>query len=300
MENSTTTKSQAKRKPNLKPVLVSLASLVVVIGIGTATFTLLRQNLVKEADSKVEPAKQVKSAQELLDEFIKKDSIATLSTDYYELSNPQGSLVYAKADGKPYEIVVQTKHDALYTAKEGSADNRAQITDQVKAFLSKQGLQAIKSLQKEDDNSHHLAFKNSSAFCEFSSTKPIDDSANQQDAYRFACAENKLIEEQYNLAAQLLSVYSKGGATLNPSRVDISSESDNDVAYHIVYASNGDKTSMLLFGKVGDNIEYIANLAQGDIEYNNGKFNITPEVKTKLSDPKYKGYLLKQVAGVES
>jgi len=302
MENSTTTQSQTKKKSHLKPILVSMASLLVVIGIATATATLLRQNLVKESESdqKAEPVKMTKSAQQLLNDFVKKDSIAALGADSYSLSQPKGSLVYVKGDGKPYEIVIQTAYDALYMAKTDSTDDAAQITDQVKKFFSTNSLQAVSSLQKDDASNYHLAFKSPSAFCEFSSTAPVAGNPDQQATHRLACADSKLIEDQYALAAQLLSVYAKNGAPLNPSRVDISSESNDDVAYHIVYASDGDKTSMLLFGKAGDTIEYIADLAQGDMKYNNGKFNITPEVKAKLSDPKYKGYLLKQVAGVES
>lgn len=300
MENSTTTQSQTKKKSHLKPILVSMASLLVVIGIAVTTATLLKQNLVKESDKKAEPAKITKNAQQLLDDFIKKDSINALSTDSYSLSQPKGSLVYVKGDGKPYEIVVHTAYDALYTAKTDSTDDVSQITDQVKKFFSTNSLQAISSLQEDDASSHHLAFKSPSAFCEFSSTTPVADGPNQQATHRLACADSKLIEDQYALAAQLLSVYAKGSATLNPSRLDISSESSEDVAYHIIYVSNGDKMSMLLFGKAGDTVEYIADLSQGDMQYNNGKYNITPEVRSKISDPKYKGYLLRQVAGVEA
>ena len=49
MDNSTTKQFQPKKKSPLKPILVSLASLVVVVGIGVATAMLLKQNLVKES-----------------------------------------------------------------------------------------------------------------------------------------------------------------------------------------------------------------------------------------------------------
>lgn len=55
---------------------------------------------------------------------------------------------------------------------------------------------------------------------------------------------------------------------------------------------------MLLFGTTHGATEYIADLSEGNEQYNNGKYTITPEVRAKISDPKYEGFLLQQLAGI--
>lgn len=298
MDNSTTKQFQPKKKSPLKPILVSLASLVVVIGIGAATAMLLKQNLVKESTNEQQQAKPVKNAEELLEELTKNNTVATFTPEAFALSHPQGSLVQAKPEGKAYAMSIQTKHDARYTATEKASKDTSEAVEQIKKFASDQGLQLVDSLQQNDDTNQYLSFKNSAAFCELHINKPASDPelANQTATYNFACADAKELNDQYGLATKLLGVYNNSG--MRPSQVDITSESQDDIGYHLLYAKQGDKPHLLLFGKVGEAIEYIADLAEGDSQYNNGKYNITPEVRAKISDPKYNGYLLKQIAGV--
>lgn len=298
MDNSTTKQFQPKKKSPLKPILVSLASLVVVVGIGVATAMLLKQNLVKESTGEQQQTKPAKSAREILEELTKNNAIALFTTEAYTLSNPQGSLVQAKPEGKDYAISIQSKHDARYAATEKASKDTGEAVEQIKKFASDQGLRLVDSIQQNDTSNQYLSFKNSATFCELHINKPASDSelTNRTATYNFVCADAKVFNDQYELASKLLGIYNN--SNMRPSQVDILSESQDDIGYHLLYAKQDDKPYLLLFGRVGSTIEYIANLAEGDTQYNNGKYNITPEVRAKISDPKYNGYLLKQIAGV--
>ena len=67
----------------------------------------------------------------------------------------------------------------------------------------------------------------------------------------------------------------------------------------LLAVTTGTSTMNLLFANVGNTTEFLADLAAGDQSFNNGKYNITPEVTRKISDPKYNGFLLRQIAGVQ-
>ena len=67
----------------------------------------------------------------------------------------------------------------------------------------------------------------------------------------------------------------------------------------LLAVTTGTSTMNLLFANVGKTTEFLADLAAGDQSFNNGKYNITPEVTRKISDPKYNGFLLRQIAGIQ-
>lgn len=262
---------------------------------------LLTQNLAKKTDDTTsQQTLPAMSAESLLTEFIKPGAIPSLGTESYTTHKPQGSYITVKADGQPYEITVQTPYDILYTAN--TADTKAEdnsITSQVKEFAKARGLQAAQSLQQNTASASYTLFKNSSAWCEFTSTQQITDQDTPlPNTYLLACVDKKLVDSTYQESSRLLALYAAINPALKTSRTSLLSETKDDVSYTILRAQNNDSTSLLLFGTVQGATEFIANLAEGDITHSNSKYIVTPETRAKISNPKYKGYLLQQIAGV--
>jgi hypothetical protein len=74
---------------------------------------------------------------------------------------------------------------------------------------------------------------------------------------------------------------------------------EGNKSFTILKLKSQTKAPTLLFAAIQDDWSYVADLNGTGVE-SNGKYVITPEVKAKIDDPKYNGFLTRYLIGSSS
>ena len=294
MDNDTTHPTKQRKTSHLKPILIAIGTLLLVIAMGVATAMFLQRNITTKLSPQADQ-KPAMSAEQVTQEVAEKNTVSALSADTYEYRKNPGALIQYKASDKQYNLTVPTPHGLVFTAApEKAIDDREAVKTSMSEYLQSRAFTAVDTSTSPKGL---LTYKNASTVCQLESLY-INDATPAVTIHQLACMDLAEIQGRYTTVSSLLDMYGAANKPISPSEVTVHNESDDSVSYTILVATAGDKTHALLYGTVDNNTEYIADLSEGDAQYNTSKFTITPETRSKISDPKYKGFLLRQIAGV--
>lgn len=271
-------------------LFIAGTALLVVWALKTVT-----SNSNESADSlKVAtPVKQVFAS------LVSKDAIASLGSDKYTTRPMASSDVYYKDSSHPYSISVSTDFTQLYeSTAPSSSDDSAAVNADIERRLAEYDMAAVDSPKPLSKSISYKSFANATSICQIRTTTPAAESGLPR-LHQLSCVDKTDISDRYARIEALLSVYTSSTGALKPELVTYTEESENSVSYTLLAVTTDTSAKNLLFAKVGKTTEFLADLSEGDQSFNNGKYNITPEVKRKISDPKYNGFLLRQIAGIQ-
>ncbi len=296
MDNDTTHPAKPQHNHRKKHLVLAIAALLLVIALGIATAMFLKQNLVKNSG---QTAAADKSASDVYKAFTAKGAVSALSVPAYALLESNASNVYYKDSSKPYSIMAIAPLTATYTASVAGTSDRTAVFDQARTLMGNQTMAPATSPVADTETNHYLVFQNSVAYCQLNAYATTTDKGSFA-TYQLSCTDKKALATTYQTVDDLLATYVKSGQAMpNVTSAWVSTESKDKVSYSIVYATIDNVSHALLFGKLDNNTEYIGDIGQGDKQYFDGRYYITPDVKAKMADAKYSGFLTQAIIGIK-
>ena len=282
----------------LKYMGVAVVACLFIAGTALLVVWALKTITSKSAQS-TDSLKVATPVKQVFASLVSKDAVASLGSDKYTTRPMASSDIYYKDGSHPYGVSVSTDFTQLYEPiTPSTSDDTTAVNADVERLLAQYDMTAVDSPIPPSKSISYKSFANTTIICQIRTTTPAAESGLPR-LHQLSCVDKTDISDRYARIEALLSVYATSAGTLKPELVSYTEESENDVSYTLLAITTDTSTKNLLFAKVGKTTEFLADLAEGDQSFNNGKYNITPEVKRKISDPKYNGFLLRQIAGVQ-
>lgn len=296
-DNDTTESIKKPHQSHVKAIVIALLALAAVCGIGAVTALVVLPTLVKKAPDNQAQTQTKRSANDVYAAITKSGVIGALSDQAYQMQDANGIIVTVKSQDKPYSITVPATKSGVYNAVKGKeTDDRTMVASQLAEVAKQQGLQAVASAVKDTQTMHFSTYQGGGVVCQLASTY-IKQDAFLTANHTIGCVDDAGISAAYTSAANLLALSDAAGQKTSPTAVRTTTGGKDTVSYTVLTVEQNDKRTTLLYATVDKKSEYVANLSDGDAQYSNGKYIITPETQAKLSDAKYNGILLEQIVG---
>ncbi len=235
------------------------------------------------------------STQTVVADFSKPGAIAGLSKIYLKRSSSSKVSTIAtinyKDDVNKYYITVtvdDTQQSVRYTPINKSQDDDSKtVISQTTDFMKKLYLDVDSYNPTNTDLIKYQTYSNSTLVCQLQIRRGTSD-ATSSNIYTLSCLNKSVFNTEYIKIDKLLGIYSKSqelpvftGATDN-------SKTEGNKSYSILslIVDSGNRYR-LLFASIDDKWDYLGTLSTGTAR----KSTITPEIQTKMSDPKYGDFL---------
>ncbi len=283
---------------SVKKILKRLLVFVLIVSVISATAFLtiiaLRGNTKIKTDNtsdKTEPAETTISA------LLKTDNLNSLSPKVYLQQPSLNSTINYKLGSKAYAISVDTNQSLIYFSKSKSGPNDITIVQgQIDAFMKTRGISKSGYQPNSSNEIKYILYETVKSVCQLSSSQPEPNSTAIK-FHEISCINKTDIEKEYLAIENLLTVYKDTQKLGKFNQATRFTESEGSVSYSTVSLTTADKLMTLLFAKLDNKWSYLGDLSAGDKKYDNGKFIITTDIKEKIDDPKYKGFLIKKILG---
>lgn len=288
---STPTPAKPRKRTRLFIIAITLT---IVIGAAVIMSAVLR--LVTSEDREL--ANVAPSARGIFNAYIEKGVDVIFDTGHYVRTPSSETSVYFKGANHAYAVATPTSLVSIYQAQ-SSATGSDDIYDKTKRFLKKLSLTDTQSFAEPADSERYYAFQNNEAYCQLTSYKDYSGESEQVPTYRFACIEKSDTDTVYKHTQQLLALYASDQSSAI-ERLSINSEKmdGEDISYDLLFVSSGKETKILLFASVHGTEEYIGDLSPHGEAFS--KYTVTADVREKLNDPKYKGFLVERIIGSDA
>lgn len=296
MENNT----QSPREIWIRRLTIVGIAVVILAVVAVGTVFVLKSLVPKKISSSIMSV----SADETVALYGAPGAITGLSENLYEQQVYDGSSipVIYKTPERSFAVSTLTSQNVLFYSKSKSAQNDIQaIQQQTDTFMKAKGYQRVaNSTDSKSTGVQYATFVSDAAVCQLISSSP---SSSQPDteipvSHQLACAEKQAISDEYVQTDKLLKLYS-GKQLPSYTSVTRTVVTEGDKSFATLSLRNKTKSPMLLFAAVHDQWSFIADL-NGSTGESNSKYVITPDIKTKLGDPKYGGFLMKYIVGTSS
>lgn len=277
-------------KPRRKLLILVISVLLLAV---SSLATLL---ILKRAATQAESASNAISATEVVKNFNSSNDITSLSATQYQKQINNSSSVSYGLSGKSYSVTVQAKASTLFVAVSKTQPNDdSAVQAQVATFMNKYGLVSANSPANPINELSYTTYAGDNAICQLQDNNP-PTSSGMLRSHTLSCVDKNSIKDEYTSIEKLLAVHNKSHGAITFTKALRITKSDKNVTYSTLYLS-GDKTqsSLLLLAAVNGNWEYLGDLATGDAKYSTGMYIITPELKTKIDDPKYNSVIARDI-----
>lgn len=282
---------------NTKHEIIKRIALIVLAVIVVALIAVGTVLILKNINQKTTDNISLESATNIVSDYIKPDAIASLSSDKYQQQTNNSYIIGYKSSNQTYSINITTKDSVLFYANQKpESDSTKDIQDQTIAFMAQKKLNKIESPTTADKNVQYTTFVGLLTVCQLIDYLPPTESG-MLPYHQISCADNSLIEQEYLDIEKLLSIYRESQTLPVFTQANKYTESKDEVSYSIIFLTKQSSESQLLFAAVDNNWTYIGDLMAGDPKYSNAKYIITPEIKDKISDPKYNNFLIDKLLG---
>lgn len=293
-EFETPTQQITPKKASKQRIVISVLVLLLVLALALAFAMFLRQRVANKVADKPVAAK---TADEAYAAYTAEGKIASLKAPDFTLSAQTNAPIFYKDASVGYYTTVPASKSGQYTSKPGVAKVWDKLVSEGTSLMSGLGLSQVASPAPSTDTNRFTAYQNDLTYCELSSYPSIKDK-DPIDIYTMSCVDKKAASAKVkNIADMLAQAKVK---TDGMKSIMQTTESNKDASYTMIYANTGSTNSMLLFTTAGGATEFIGDLGSGDKQYFDGRYYITPEVKAKLTDPKYGNLLKNAILGTTS
>jgi hypothetical protein len=297
MQNDT----QSPRQVMMRRLMITGIAVLVLAAVITTTVFVLKSLVPKKMTSSA----MTVNANETVALYGAPGAITGLSENLYDQQINDGSSVPViyKSPDHAYAVSTLTPQNVLFYGKNQSAQNDTQaIQEQTNVFMKAKGYKKIANSETGSDSLAYETFVSDDAVCQLISsavTTPEPGVEAVPVSHQLACTGKEAIEDEYGQTEKLLKLYTgKNLPSYNLATRTLVKEGDK--AFAIVKLKNSKpKSPTLLFASVQDKWSFIADLNGSEGE-SNGKYVITPEIKSKLDDSKYGGFLTRYIVGTTS
>lgn len=283
-----------KPKTNFKLIIGIVLGIILV---GALTVVLL--NILVPRDSiNTTPEAATASPEEIIKKLKEPNAIDTVSDLYVETKSPIGGLNDINYSRPNSYTFTQTGSDFVqYERKDANKnDNDTAAVEGVKTFLTKYKLDEIE--KPAASTAVYTVFEGENAICQILTLPKMNSRAASLNV---SCVKKSTITETYTSIDTLLALYDKQASTpLSPATVKVITfvEGNKTLTTLDTYSSSDTATS-LIFAAINDDWEYIGErpLSTGTTESNATGINraLSNELKAKIADPKYEGFLAKYI-----
>lgn len=285
-----------KRTQLARRIILIAVSVIAVVAIGLGVALLLKNikslnaNNSPSTDSTQASPTDTQSAASIVKSYMAPDTIRTLTTSYQAQQDATStSNIGYKAEGQSFSVNLVTSHYALFTPISNTTTTDAQdILAQTTTFMKDHNYQKIDTAGAPTDPTQPTVttYTNLGAVCQFTSA-PM----STPPFYIFACADKADIDKEYATINKLLALYEKAHQVDTFTKALTNTITSGNKTMTTIALINTHAHPVLLFAAVDGNWEYIGNVGDGTNATSNGKYTLTADVQTAISNPKYGDFL---------
>lgn len=270
---------------------IAFGALIFVVFILAAVVMVI---VLKNITQKTSSIKQ-SSASEIITNYSTPKTIAILSTSLYKkLPNMQASIQY-KLDDKSYSVNVTTSKTIIFFGTDKSQKNdTTDVQTQTISFLKQKNITKINSTSSVDKTIQYTNFANDTIVCQLTDANPPADTGIFQ-SHELACEDVSVIKLEYASVDSLLVIYKQTQKLTDFTQVVQDTASESNVSYSVLNITAGTNYYKLLFAAVDNKWSYIGDISISATKHTSSKYNVTPEILSKISNPKYRGFITKNI-----
>lgn len=273
-----------KKKLNYK-IIVGVPVFVIVVGLLTVA------GLTRFTSQKNTPTAATLKPAEMIAQYQKIEAVTAL---YHKIDQPiTNSSTVSYTSDKSYTISLPANNSVQLEQNDTSIKlNDTGAMGASEDFLSKQGL---KKMNVGFETDLFEVFDSETTVCQLSNAPAFGDNGA---SLGLACIEKSAVTNQYSQINKLLALYTEDISMIaNPSAIQIRTVTEGNKSLSItdIYGIKSDSGAVsLLFAAISDKWEYIGQrtISNGSVLIDN---SISADLKTKINDPKYDDFLLKNV-----
>lgn len=289
MENEAPTNT-TQPVPKIKRTILIIVCLLLVGGIAAAVIVFLKNIAPKGT----EPASTTAvSAEEVMGAIKTPGAITSLEGFSTQANAPDTFSVIYKADGRAYTASTPAKESVLFVATTpGPHADASAVKEEVTAFMAEKGYEKTENTGAATSNTlRYLTFKSPVGVCQLVHSQPPQETQTFA-FYEIACVDNGAISNEYSSVEMLLSLYKKAANTPDFTSVSRSTTTEDNKAFSILHLNGENTKALLLFAAIGNDWEFIGDLSGSEGE-SNGKYSISAEMRSKINDARWGGFLQK-------
>jgi len=281
--------------PNLnitpKKIVINISIIIAITLIAIGTISILK-NTTKKDIAVIKP----ESAKNIIASAAAQTKISSLSAKLYgQQANSSATTGYKSSD-YDYSVDIPTNNSVLfYAISESQENDTVSVRAQVNEFMYQNGLKKVDTDNKPvDESSYDTIFDGEKAICQLTDSMP-PNTKGTTSFHIITCIDVSQVNQEYATVEKLLEIYKKNNQINEFTKVSRYITSEDKVSYSILTIKTTGKSLRLLFASIDNNWEYLGNLSDSDPKYSSEKYNITPELQAKISDPKYNGFIVKEI-----
>jgi len=268
--------------------IVIVISAIVTLTIITICTILIVSSMTKKDKVIV----KLESAKNIVSLVATQTKISSLSAKLYKQQANSSATTEYKSSDHNYSVNIPTDNSVLFYSIDASQKNdTAEVRTQVNDFMYQNGLKKVTS---DDKKAYYTTFVSEKAICQLTDSR-LPDSKETINFHIITCIDLDKVDQEYATIEKLLGIYKKDNTIPDFTEVYRYIVSEAKISYSILTLTTSNKSPRLLFAAVDDNWEYLGNLSGSDPKYSTDKYNITPDLQTKISDPKYNGVIVKEI-----
>ncbi len=277
-----------------KKLTITLAVSLAAIAMAVATIITLKTAVPQTDSGSVQNTTPLK-AHEVTAAYMTEGVIKALSETVYshQMNMEAQSRVVYKADGHAYAASIPAKENLLYYAKNKlEKDDINEVQAQTTAFMTARGLSLVDQKVSNADTPKYTTYKNAATVCQLTDVDNTNDPASPS-YHELACTDSDTIQDEYAVIEKLLGLYKTSHQLADFTQATRVLVSEGNKSMAILTFVGIQSHPALLFAAVDGTWAYIGDIGSGTTS--NGKYSLTPEVKAAIADPKYEGFLKKNI-----
>lgn len=274
-----------------------IGAVVGFIVISLVTFAILSLLFPKNASKNTTEAPGGTSAQAIIETLKKPETISELNSTYTQSQTPTMGLTdinYTKVGS--YTTAVPASDFVQFEQKDAQQmSNPSSVVTSIESFLSGKGLTKMDSVSA---TSTYTLFDSDTTACQVISLTKMN---TKPASLSVSCVSKDAVTKTYEELDKLLGLYTSAASnTIKPTTIQkVSVSEGNKTLTTLNVYGDANNTKTLLFASIDSSWEYIGErpLSVGTTEGNPAGIDrtLSQELKDKIADPKYEGFLKKYI-----
>jgi hypothetical protein len=287
-------KSNEERETIKKRLIITIVVAVAAIALAVVTIVALKSVAPQVGSPSVQKTASLKAG-EVVSAYSTAGTIKALNETTYsqQINSESESRVLYKSDGHSYITSIPTKDHLLFYAKNKLEKNdSSEVQAQTTAFMEARGLSKQDLKVSAANTPKYITYKNDTTVCQLSSSG-IDAQLASPAYHELSCVSGTDIQSEYAVIDKLLNLYKSSHQLAEFSQATRVTTSEGNKSLSIISFVGIESHPALLFAAVDSNWSYVGDIGSGTVS--NGKYALTPDLKSAIADPKYGGFLQKNI-----
>lgn len=267
---------------NIKKILTIISGIVLFFSIAGATVLLLKT--LNTDNSQLNNTKSLNSV-----EVIKMISSSNIFNVTKFTAHPNGEMLIGyKTSEKNYQVLATTKETLGYYLIKNQTNNRSTTENSIKSLFTKNGL--VKTSTDNKGTTTEEVYTNIKSVCKLEMSYAV----SIRDSYRIGCVNMNDITNAYKSIDKLMTIYKRNQKQFSFNDANIQTSNKDNISYSILTLYTKKNSATLLFASVNNVWEYLGKLTLDD-KGTSISYKMSDELRLKISDSKYKGFLTSEM-----